>query len=116
MPWKFEGRTLTSPEGREYPAISGPHGRGKLPSGEYEIGGYSKIEKENPLHKRVVDETRNAWWVTITPKFKTDRDRLGIHPDGNVIGTLGCIGLRCKDTGPAFEELRKAKGETLIVP
>ncbi len=31
----------------------------------------------------------------------------GIHPDGNVPGTEGCIGLTNPDTRDLFEELRK---------
>lgn len=116
MPWRFEGRILTGPEGQEYPAISGPHGRGRLPSGEYEIGGGDIVGKSHPNYNSYLDEKGKAWWVPLKPKFKTDRDGFGIHPDGNVIGTLGCIGVRSKDTGQVYEELKKTKGHTLIVP
>ncbi len=32
---------------------------------------------------------------------------LGIHPDGNVPGTKGCIGVINSDTRPLFEKLRR---------
>jgi hypothetical protein len=116
MPWRFEGRVLKGPEGQEYPAISGPHGRGRLPSGEYEIGEVDEVEGTHPNYNSYLDETGKAWWVPLKPRFKTDRYGLGIHPDGNVIGTLGCIGVRSKDTRQVYEELKKAKGDALIVP
>ena len=41
----------------------------------------------------------------------------GIHPDGNVPGTKGCIGLTAKNTRPIFNEFaaRVDKSLTLIV-
>lgn len=38
-----------------------------------------------------------GFFVPIYPRFQTNRGktggRLGIHPDGNKSGTLGCIGI-----------------------
>ena len=41
----------------------------------------------------------------LTPLFKTDRTLLRIHPDGNIPGTRGCIGVQCKDARRFKEEL-----------
>ncbi len=33
--------------------------------------------------------------IDLRPGFRTSRTAIQIHPDGNVPGTLGCIGLNC---------------------
>jgi len=75
----------------KFPSVSGKWGKGNLPVGSYTA-------------KYFRDETGDAFslfgvgfFIYIEPKFKTDRSELGIHPDGNVPGTLGCIGLKLKD-------------------
>jgi hypothetical protein len=40
---------------------------------------------------------------------------LGIHPDGNVPGTQGCIGITNPDTSSLFNELKKRYNQTLSV-
>lgn len=76
---------------KECKFISGRWGKGQAPTGEYE----AKLYKS---------ETRDAFvqfgvgfQVPIQPLFKTDRTFLAIHPDGNIEGTLGCIGLIFED-------------------
>lgn len=32
------------------------------------------------------------------PLFSTQRDNLALHPDGNKLGTLGCVGILDADT------------------
>lgn len=48
------------------------------------------------------DKTGRGFFAPIYPKFKTNRGksggRLGIHPDGNKPGTLGCIGITDSNT------------------
>jgi len=39
--------------------------------------------------------------------FWLGKDNLGIHPDGNVPGTKGCIGITDADTKPLFDFLKK---------
>ena len=80
-------------------AISGPHGKGALPVGTYRIKTrYAVVGKA--LSNRYEDSvTLNRWFLPIEPQFLTPRDSFGIHPDGNIPGTLGCIGLASVDAG-----------------
>ena len=75
----------------EIPSISGPHGKGPLPKGRYRPGPLIELNPEtcNPGFR--VGKT--AFWIKLYPQFETDRTGLGIHPDGNIQGTLGCIGI-----------------------
>ena len=78
-------------EGVAYSAVSGPFKNGPLPIGEYKL---SKLVKLNPHTSNkgfVVKKT--AFWIKLYPQFETTRTGLGIHPDGNIPGTLGCIGI-----------------------
>lgn len=82
-----------------YQSITGPHGKGALPIGDYTIairnaveGNGLKISYENAL-------TENRWFIPIKPQFNTSRDGFGIHPDGNIPGTLGCIGIKSSAAG-----------------
>lgn len=75
----------------QYPARSGGWGNGPLPCGLYKLTGYS-------------DQTGDAysqfgvgWFASIEPQFATDRTALGIHPDGNVEGSLGCLVIPFKN-------------------
>ena len=83
-------------EDLSFPALSGKWGKGYLPLGEYKISAPYRMDdvKKNIAYKR----ERFPWMAAIVPQFKTDRDNLAIHPDGNIEGTLGCIGLLNYDT------------------
>ena len=79
----------------KFSAISGPYGKGEIPEGNYDVEDLIRIKD---------DESNNAykkdgfpWWSPIEPNFKTIRNGLGIHPDGNKKGTLGCIGINKDD-------------------
>jgi hypothetical protein len=70
---------------------------------KFESGGWGKgyAPKGNYIAKNYRDELGDAYsrfgigfFVSIIPQFETDRIDLGIHFDGNVRGTLGCIGLK----------------------
>lgn len=74
-----------------FPAISGPHGKGRLPRGFYSVGVFTPLDLETCAKGFIVDDI--AFWIPIDPQFQTNRTGLGIHPDGNVKGTLGCIGI-----------------------
>lgn len=78
--------------GLPYQCKSGPWGKGALPAGEYDVGKLAMLNPETCAEGFVYEKT--AFWIPITPRFETDRTGLGIHPDGNVPGTLGCIGLQ----------------------
>jgi hypothetical protein len=54
----------------------------------------------------MVCEDGNGWSLDLDPKFKTDRDLLRIHPDGNVPGTEGCIGPDCRYQQQVYDALR----------
>ena len=82
-----------------YNAISGGFGLGPLPDGSYEVktrnvvtGTHLASGFENTL-------TGNKWFIPIIPNFAETRSGFGIHPDGNVPGTKGCIGLQASDVG-----------------
>lgn len=83
-------------------ATSGPHGKGAAPRGAYQVGRPTAIDPSNVAFR---DPQGLAWFAELTPSFKTDRTSLGIHPDGNVPGTQGCIGIVEKDTKPLFDFL-----------
>jgi len=48
------------------------------------------------------------------PGYASGRTSLGIHPDGNVPGTLGCIGIREEDTKDLLNWLREAEGPIIL--
>src|SRR5688572_10627148 len=106
MTWLYRPGSLLSDTGGSWSAVSGPHGRGALPKGTYRIGAAVALDREAPNAYR--DRAGFAWWCPITPSFSTDRTGLGIHPDGNVPGTEGCIGVTERDTRDAYEALRFA--------
>lgn len=89
----FDGNTLRW-GGESWPAVSGPHGNGRLPEGKYTIEVDRRTGQSTSLGKGYRDrETGLEWFVPLTPHFSTGRTGLGIHPDGNVPGTLGCVGI-----------------------
>lgn len=113
--WRFDGYFLTGPDHRKRPALSGPYGRGKLPEGFYLIGRAVVIDPDDPANRPYRDRSGLAWWCPLTPLFETDRDSFGIHPDGNIPGTMGCIGITDSETGEILDLLKKSEGEQLSV-
>ena len=89
------------------PAVSGPYGAGSAPQGMYEVRQPVALKAEGNQPYQDVDGF--CWFAKIMPQFHTERTGLGIHPDGNVPGTLGCIGLK-GSTRSFYEWL---KGEIL---
>ena len=93
-------------KGLESRAISGPHGNGTLPEGLYQakhLGFMDRSEEE-----AYCDSLNNCWFQYLEPQFSTSRTDLGVHPDGNVEGTAGCIGLLDSDSSEwreAFESI-----------
>jgi hypothetical protein len=45
--------------------------------------------------------------VDLDPLFQTNRTLLRIHPDGNVPGTLGCIGITDPDVAGCYQALQR---------
>ncbi|MBI5215277.1 MAG: hypothetical protein HY960_05950 [Ignavibacteriae bacterium] len=93
----FEGDDLIV---GEYKALSGPYRKGKLPEGTY-LG--------NGLRERTDKSAficpAGGWSLNLEPMFRTDRTLLRIHPDGNVKGTEGCIGVHCSDSQRLYNSL-----------
>ncbi|MEM6405536.1 MAG: L,D-transpeptidase [Pseudomonadota bacterium] len=79
-----------------YSAVSGPHGNGPLPIGSYTV--QTRRVADGSLGAGFTDSVSgNSWFIPLTPQFNTTRSGFGIHPDGNVPGTRGCIGLTGTD-------------------
>lgn len=78
-------------------AVSGPFGAGALPPGTYDVGKKEITAYTSQIDISYRDKTGMGFFLPIYPKFTTNRGksggRLGIHPDGNKPGTLGCIGI-----------------------
>jgi hypothetical protein len=91
-------KTLSWPtKNLSWNAISGPFGAGVLPPGLYDIGRREVTGYTASIDLAYRDKTGRGFFVPIYPKFQTNRGksdgRLGIHPDGNKPGTLGCVGI-----------------------
>jgi len=44
-----------------------------------------------------------------------DKDALGIHPDGGIFGTKGCIGADANDTSDLFDALEGDNGPLTVL-
>ncbi len=53
-------------------------------------------------------------WQPITSSFPTNRMGFGIHPDGNVPGTAGCIGATSNDTTSLRDALTNDPGPLTV--
>lgn len=78
---------------KSWPVISGRWGKGYLPEGLYEAYGFWDESGDAYSYKDEHDR-KIGFFIRLEPKFKTDRTQLLIHFDGNVEGTLGCIGIK----------------------
>lgn len=76
---------------------SGGWGKGAAPKGEYSAVSY-RVEAGEAYSRFGI-----GFFVHIVPQFETDRTELGIHFDGSVPGTLGCIGLQCSNVEDAIK-------------
>jgi RHS repeat-associated protein len=98
-----------------WPAGSGPWGNGQLPPGDYTLpSGPVPVLPIHPNQSSYCDGAGNCWWQPITPNFPTNRNGLGIHPDGNVPGTAGCIGAKNNDTTDLYDALRNDQGPLTV--
>lgn len=95
---------------KSWNAVSGPFGAGALPAGLYDISRREITGYTNKVDLPYQDATGNGFFVPIYPKFETNRGkvggRLGIHPDGNKPGTLGCIGLTSANAKSFHDAIR----------
>jgi hypothetical protein len=131
MPWYFiiteieEGKGhsgpaakgyLQSPNGRRWPAVSGPWGRGHLETGSYTISNCGiRTNNDSKKKKAMSDIAGNFWSCNIKPNFHSSRKNLRIHPDGNVYGTEGCIGIRQADTLEVLNALENSSDDEIRV-
>lgn len=97
---KATGEIMVVGTGLKSVAVSGPWIKGALPAGRYDIerSGFTLKPSETPRKTSYCDKMGNCWFQYIRPTFGTTRTALGIHPDGWTPGTLGCIGLKSKDS------------------
>ena len=99
----YEDGLLKMPKyGLGWTAVSGPKGNGPLPTGWYQCSNLRK-RTESPMVRDGV-----GFSVDLDPLFPTNRTLLRIHPDGNVPGTLGCIGITDPDVAGCYEALKQA--------
>jgi hypothetical protein len=88
LSWTGKGR---------WDAISGPFGHGELPKGLYVVSRREITPYSSNIGAGYQDQNGKGFFIPIYPQFETFRGqngRLGIHPDGSVKGTKGCIGIR----------------------
>ena len=111
---KFVGRLYDVEAGTSWKACSGPYGKGAAPKGVYYLARPVAINPEAEENKPYKDKAGNAWFARLDPQFPTDRVGLGVHPDGNVPGTLGCIGIMEDDTKELFEMLYKMDHPVMV--
>ncbi len=84
----------------EYEVVTGGYGKGPIPDGAYDIEVYNAVVGDSSSMRSGFVNPLNGggWFLPLTPKFSTTRDGFGIHPDGNLPGTKGCVGLQGEDT------------------
>lgn len=102
-----------------WPIVSGPWGNGSAPRGAYLMEKPVALAVKPGEDEKSIAPFRDpagfAWFAHLTPLFQTDRTGLGIHPDGNVPGTEGCIGVVMPDTRPVYEVLCKLPGAVILL-
>ncbi|HEB94106.1 MAG TPA: hypothetical protein ENI94_11700 [Gammaproteobacteria bacterium] len=83
----------------EYEVVTGGYGKGAIPDGPYDIGVYKAVEGDRASMKSgfINPITGRGWFLPLSAKFSTARYGFGIHPDGNLPGTKGCVGLQGGD-------------------
>lgn len=105
------GTVTWAAKGLSSGAVSGPYGRRELPAGLYHARRSSLMDK--PGQQGYCDSLQHCWMQALEPQFSTNRTGLGIHPDGNKLGTLGCIGLLDANTQPWYDAFRSLSAGTV---
>ena len=78
-------------DGVSYEAISGPWQKGVLPNETYTVKKYNVVASSDEAGYK--SSTGKGWFIPLKQPANVKRSGFGIHPDGNVEGTAGCIGL-----------------------
>ena len=87
--------------------VAGGFGSGAPQNGKYTVDTYQNRRK-NYWYNPGMNLHGVGFSFNLNPQFKTSRDLLRIHPDGNKKGTLGCIGVTgTKEELLKFEETMK---------
>ena len=115
--WTLDGTHLCMKGGPCFTAVSGAKRTKPLPPGVYTIMGNAvTVPESNKKYPSFCDQKWNCWWVKIVPNLDAGgRSGFGIHPDGNVSGTAGCIGLTDDDTTESREFFTNIKGQPILV-
>jgi hypothetical protein len=105
MLYRIKSKSLSF-NGKNYTAVSGPFGDGKLPTGDYEIRVREAVEGATLSSPYCAGGV--CFFIPIIPLFNAKgRTGFGIHPDGNVAGTKGCIGISSSDAKDFLNEWKK---------
>jgi len=102
--------------GTEYHAVSGPYGNGPLPPGEYVTSTTLAPNAGHYFPSGFRLDSGTAYGVKLEPQFPTSRGGLWIHPDGNVAGTLGCIGVAPQDAERFWQDWQRLNPSFAPVP
>jgi len=97
LTFKRSSKVLSWTGKGQWDAVSGPFGEGVLPKGLYKVSRREITSYSGSIPKGFRDSSGKGFFIPIYPQFETSRGkngRLGIHPDGSVKGTKGCIGIR----------------------
>lgn len=76
-------------------ANSGGFGNGCLKHGMYKIQ-YTQALADDGTRNSFKKEGK-PWWASLTAMFKDDREALGLHADGGIRGSLGCLVVMERD-------------------
>lgn len=105
----------------EYEVVSGGYGKGPIPNGTYDIERYNAVTGDKATMKSGFINPINGrgWFLPLKPQFTTARHGFGIHPDGNLPGTKGCVGLQGGDIKKFWDKWMrtaiKARPSSLVV-
>lgn len=112
---KAEGTLTWAAKGLSSPAVSGPHGNGALPDGSYSSPRHLLLDKVGePPYCDTVGGLGHCWLQAFEAAH--GRTDLGVHPDGNVLGTEGCIGLPAtSDSKRWYDAFYESNGLTIEV-
>ena len=83
-----------------YVAMSGPHGEGTLPVGTYDVKKRDVVTNPDMDKGYCIKDSQGkiCFFIPLKPQFQTHRTGFGIHPDGNVPGSEGCVALDESET------------------
>ena len=118
---RVEGQLFIAAAGNTYNAVSGSKTLLPLPNGAYIVKDLRFRDKSEMARNVPAIENEGggicfpAWSVDLEPLFCSRRTLLRIHPDGNLPGTEGCIGIM-ESVNQCYDDLRNAlSGKTQLI-